>query len=260
MVFDLNKIFSQKKGKKDSGLDSETITSLLLVVIVVLVIYFIFLDDRNRKNNKYVDLEMDASVGLNNNSRIGLDGDFELTNSRTGGNVGLRVGGPEDRVFADSSLNYDTRYGVNAGVGFGDGVDDPQYGVQAGYNSNKDSLYLNVGELNEGFDNNNNNNNKLAPGPGKCAIVFFYADWCGHCQKFKPTWNKFKKDMNGRRVNNKILVVMECSSEEEEVMKEYDVNGYPTLKLLDANGREIKEFSGQRTNDSLKEFVNNNVM
>ena len=38
---------------------------------------------------------------------------------------------------------------------------------------------------------------------------------------------------------------MECSSEEEDLMKEYDINGYPTLKLLDANGREIKEFSDQ---------------
>ena len=115
---------------------------------------------------------------------------------------------------------------------------------------------MNIGELNEGFQNNNN---KIAVGPGKCAIVFFYAEWCGHCKRFKPEWNKFKKKMNGKRVNGTILVVMECSSEEEEKVQEYDVNGFPTLKLLDANGQEIKEFSGQRNTNSLVEFVNNNV-
>ena len=146
---------------------------------------------------------MDASVGLNNNTRLGLDGDFELSNSKTGGNVGLRVGGQEDRVFADASIDYDKRYGVNAGVGFGDGVDDPYYGVQLGYNSDKDNAYLNIGELDEGFQNNN----KLAPGPGKCALVFFYADWCGHCQRFKPEWNKFKNEMNNKVVNGKVLVL-----------------------------------------------------
>ena len=255
MALDLGKMFSKKGRKGKQSFDSETLTSLLLVVIVVLVIYFIFLDDRKRKNNKYIDVGMDASVGLNDNRRIGLDGDFELTNRKTGGNVGLRIGGAEDRVFADASVDYARRYGVNAGVGFGDGVDDPQYGVQAGYNSNDRALYLNVGELDEGFSNNN----KLAPGPGKCALVFFYADWCGHCQRFKPEWNKFKNQMNNKKINGKVLVIMECSSDEEDLMKEYDINGYPTLKLLDANGREIKEFSDQRNSANLKNFVNSNM-
>jgi len=35
----------------------------------------------------------------------------------------------------------------------------------------------------ENYDNNSRNG----------TVVLFYADWCGHCTKFKPIWNKIKQ-------------------------------------------------------------------
>ena len=25
------------------------------------------------------------------------------------------------------------------------------------------------------------------------SITLFHADWCGHCQQFKPVWNEIKQ-------------------------------------------------------------------
>ncbi len=29
----------------------------------------------------------------------------------------------------------------------------------------------------------------------KKTLALFKAEWCGHCQAFKPTWNKLKNEM-----------------------------------------------------------------
>ena len=251
-VFNMGK--SKSRGKNVMGLNikSDDVTSLLLVVIVVLVIYFIFLDDRrNRDPINYVDVGIDASVGLNNNTRLGLDGEMAVGNQRAGARVGLQVGEEDDEVYAKGNVSYKGKYGAMAGVGY----DEDVYGLSMGYNSDREKLYLNLGEL-EGFDNHSG---KIVPGPGKCAVVFFHATWCGYCVKFMPEWKKFKSQMNGKTVNGKQIVCIECSSEEKEKISNYGIESYPTLKLCDAQGNVISDYEGERTVAGLKKFVNNNA-
>ena len=172
MFFNVNK--SKRNGKNKSDLDSQSMTSILLVVILCLVIYFIFIDDK-KTNNKIVDIDFDASAGISNSQRIGIDTGLEINDNKIHGNLGLQLGDNDDRVFGDARINYNKKYGLRAGLGY----DDTTYGLDLGYNSNDRNLYLNVGEL-EGFSNNDNN--KVQVGQGNYAIVFFQADWCGYCQ------------------------------------------------------------------------------
>ena len=190
-----------------------------------------------------------AYLNLDEDTQLGVAGGVSVDDKRAVGGGGIRVGDPDDVVYAGAKLSYNNKYGAMAGVGF----DDELYGVSTGYNSDRDKLYLDVGEL-EHFQNQNN---KVVPGPNKCAIVFFAADWCGHCKKFKPTWQQFKQKMNGKTVNGKEIVVTEVSSEDVEKVKNYEVSGYPTVKAINSNGEEIKEFEGERTVSGLVQFANN---
>ena len=32
---------------------------------------------------------------------------------------------------------------------------------------------------------------------GKDFIILFFSPWCGHCNRFKPTWLNFTKEVHG---------------------------------------------------------------
>ena len=86
------------------------------------------------------------------------------------------------------------------------------------------------------------------------AIVFFYANWCGHCNKMKDEWNKFENEYNGK---NGIKVIKIENEEDKSLMKLHGVNGFPTIKYC-PNGVYNKDgtvdFDSPRTYASLVNF------
>lgn len=89
-------------------------------------------------------------------------------------------------------------------------------------------------------------------------IYFFNVDWCPHCKKAKPEWDKFKNKMNGKEVNGYKLncVDMNCTEETPEitrVINEYHIEGYPTVKML-KDGEQF-DFDSKITTESLEVFV-----
>ena len=90
----------------------------------------------------------------------------------------------------------------------------------------------------------------------KKTAVLFYADWCGHCKKFMPTWEKVSKELD--ESSSVKLAKFDCSKSSEdtnqqEIMKKYNVKGFPTVLVFE-NG-EVKEFEGERTETGLKTFL-----
>ena len=60
---------------------------------------------------------------------------------------------------------------------------------------------------------------------GKKALVLFHADWCGHCKKFMPEWNKISNEVNDMQ-DDVMLLKVECgdasnNSKHAEIMKKY---------------------------------------
>ena len=78
--------------------------------------------------------------------------------------------------------------------------------------------------------------------------VLFHSNNCGWCKKMMPEWKKFKKH------HSKDLKISEVEvNEDPELIKNLGIQGFPTIMLFE-NGKS-KTHKGERTKDSLKQFV-----
>ncbi|KAA6398016.1 MAG: putative protein disulfide isomerase [Streblomastix strix] len=94
-----------------------------------------------------------------------------------------------------------------------------------------------------------------AKSSGELWIVKFFNPGCGHCRAFAPTYLEFGQQM----VNHQYLHVGEVScSEYTGVCSSQGVNGVPTVNLY-YKGKKT-QFSGSRTVDTLKQFVEENIV
>jgi thiol-disulfide isomerase/thioredoxin len=90
--------------------------------------------------------------------------------------------------------------------------------------------------------------NSAAVREGNPTLILFYADWCSHCQSFKPQWNKLVKKLEG------VVKTMSVNGDtNQKMMQKYNVDKFPTV-ILD-NGRNKVEYDGDMSVEGLKQFV-----
>ena len=99
--------------------------------------------------------------------------------------------------------------------------------------------------LNFNIENFENDNTK--------KLVYFYMDSCGHCKNFTPIWDQFSKSNDSGVTTYKVE-----RSNAQDKLEKYNINGFPTVLLLNENNDKIKEFNGERTIEGLQSFVNAN--
>jgi thiol-disulfide isomerase/thioredoxin len=90
-------------------------------------------------------------------------------------------------------------------------------------------------------------------------LLFFYADWCPHCKAAKPIWNDLKAEYEHKTANGYKIIFTEidCSeetSEVEKLMNKYNVEGYPTIKLI--KDGKIIEYDAKPSKEILTKFLN----
>ena len=88
------------------------------------------------------------------------------------------------------------------------------------------------------------------------VFVVFLAPWCGHCQHFKPEWEKIKhhlKKGNGGRAKGHVLTASDTTMQKlpAEMKKP---SGFPTMSLYDGV-RHIKDYSGGRNMEEIVAFL-----
>jgi thiol-disulfide isomerase/thioredoxin len=96
-------------------------------------------------------------------------------------------------------------------------------------------------------------------GGNPAELLFFYANWCPHCKAAKPIWNELKSEYENKTINGYSVVFTEvdCSEETAEVeklMNQYNVEGYPTIKLLKEG--QIIEYDAKPSKETLTQFLN----
>jgi thiol-disulfide isomerase/thioredoxin len=106
------------------------------------------------------------------------------------------------------------------------------------------------------------NNEKItldAEGSQTAELLFFYANWCPHCKSAKPIWDNLKAEYENKTINGYKVTFTEidCSEETTEVdkmMNQYNVEGYPTIKLL--KDGQVIEYDAKPSQATLEQFLN----
>ena len=98
---------------------------------------------------------------------------------------------------------------------------------------------------------NRQNHTQTGGSDNKANLILFKAEWCGHCQNFKPTWESLQKN-----ISNVNFITYDADSNESEMQK-YNVEGFPTLML--EKDQKLIEFNKERNIDNILEFVNENL-
>ena len=94
----------------------------------------------------------------------------------------------------------------------------------------------------------------LTVSSNEIVIALFYADWCPHCVSFKPDYKKAMTKLNGKshKGKNMRFEMVDCDKH-KNLSKKYDVNGFPTVKILNGDG-STAEYKGERTYEGLTEY------
>jgi len=73
-------------------------------------------------------------------------------------------------------------------------------------------------------------------------FLMFYAPWCGHCKKFKPTFGKVAAKFEGK-IN---FGLVDCTKQ-KALCERFDIRGFPTLKFH--RGGEYHVYESSRAED-----------
>jgi thiol-disulfide isomerase/thioredoxin len=74
--------------------------------------------------------------------------------------------------------------------------------------------------------------------PKDAEVLMFTVDWCPYCKKAAPVWKDLKKEYDGRNISGYTLhfETINCTDEKNAEVKamqnKYNIDGYPTIKLL----------------------------
>jgi thiol-disulfide isomerase/thioredoxin len=87
-------------------------------------------------------------------------------------------------------------------------------------------------------------------------IFFYYANWCGHCNSFKPEWKKIKDQIDG--LADPLISYAEYEDgANPKIMENEGIRGYPTIKMK--FGNKTMEYNGPRNAESIMGVLRNTV-
>jgi len=90
----------------------------------------------------------------------------------------------------------------------------------------------------------------------KDVFIEFYAPWCGHCKKLTPIWDQLGDSFASN--NDIVIAKMDSTENDLPAGTPFQVQGFPTIKFLKADGTVI-DYNGDRTLEDFKKFLSENA-
>ncbi len=89
------------------------------------------------------------------------------------------------------------------------------------------------------------------------TVVICKADWCGHCKKAAPEFNKLvsASPITLKDGSKAVVKILDADKDKSEI-SEYKVKGFPTILVVDAG--QVTEYPGDRTASGVIDFLNSN--
>ena len=85
------------------------------------------------------------------------------------------------------------------------------------------------------------------------GMLLIFANWCGHCQRFKPTFNQLCQQLGS---DFPCTSIEDANLDDDDLKKSLNFKGYPTIKFFDQSGKIISEYqSGDRSKESLLNHI-----
>ena len=136
-------------------------------------------------------------------------------------------------------------------------------------------LGYNVYTKQEGFSDNKKYKDVANSQDFKPAVqlYMFYVDWCPHCKTAKPEWDKVKQKYDNTTVGGYLVECIDIDCTDDfgeitfdkqaqgavtpvkisEIIKQYNINGYPTIILV-KEGKPYT-FEAKVTEPNLNKFI-----
>lgn len=92
--------------------------------------------------------------------------------------------------------------------------------------------------------------------PCKYTIVYIYSNSCSFCTSFTPTFDKFASLVGNYSSYCDITILKkEVSDLDSKEKNKYNITAFPTIVIMDSDGKIINTIIGKRDLESLKNEV-----
>lgn len=86
--------------------------------------------------------------------------------------------------------------------------------------------------------------------PSKVIVYDFYADWCGPCKQFAPTFDAWRQ----KYTNEKTAFARINVDENKALAQKYNITSIPTVVIV-RDGREVARSVGAPSETWLKRYL-----
>lgn len=90
----------------------------------------------------------------------------------------------------------------------------------------------------------------------KDVFVEFYAPWCGHCKRLAPEWEALAQSYQDDQ--GLTIAKLDATANDIPPSTKFSIASFPTLKFQPAGTKEWIDYEGDRSPESLRDFIKDN--